>query len=99
MNLVRTSDNSGKMERKWTNRKLKRVNKTLSAFDITRVSIISNLSFSDNIFGPCINTTSYVYDLKKYNEVVYRNSSYSFHIIFTCIRIGRTEYDFVYDTT
>lgn len=48
---------------------------------------------------PCINTTSYVYDLKKYNEVVSRISSYSFHIILTRIRIGRIEYDLVYDTT
>ena len=46
-----------------------------------------------------MNTTSYEYDLKKYNEVVSRISSYSFHMIFTRIRIGRMEYDLVYDTT
>ena len=46
-----------------------------------------------------MNTTSYEYDLKKYNEVVSRISSYSFYMIFTRIRIGRMEYDLVYNTT
>ena len=46
-----------------------------------------------------VDTTLYEYELKKSNRVVSRISSYMCHFIFTRIRIGRMEYDLVYDTT